>query len=1119
MLFCWLEAPQRTKVDEVHSLLQQISSNTAGASTAAGTSATPGDTIAAFEQKWEHLMPNQTRERAESTEDTLDRASASSEDSDLLDEIKLEAMDDDLTAPAPAPQAPPRGGRKKVEVAVSVAEPEVKEVATKKEKAEKAAASPSRPQPSVSASASAPQAAKSSAAPKAETTIKSASAPVPARKAPPRPTPAPTKAPVPEAHTFTPLETKESTKPSEITAKTKEEKNVTAEPTVPIPASVAAAAPEIDFTEFTSHETLDKPQIAKDFGATDDLSAGDFTGFASHETPDSPEVDFFGSPDVSLVGVSTPDKATSAQKISTPIGTTESSPTLSSMVASPSSSASFITAVSSPGASDVYATASDSTLVVTSPSTDVAHLSPDISGNMSSTDTSFEVLETTTVPSVLDDIGSSPLDKSQNALSQSQSQDLFSATSAPTSNQNPFSDTTVTNKKEDAIGIEDSQKDTDFTSASVPSKPDTSANDTEFFSFMIEPADVTEAESSKSVSAVSEANPFVSFGTDLSSLSSLTTPEVHSDVSQQPGFPSFTSNLSSLSSLDTGSSAALSATPQSEPPSVDFGFEQGNEAPASSSNPSALSSGLGDFSFDMLASSGSQDSEVSKEPDDVQMPDVLADLGTGKTAAENQSSGPTQGTVADDLFSLQEPKSHDGAPSSGAGDSQSGMQSGESSHAPTNDLFDFDGLSAHKEGSASLDSFEVIDTSISSGDQKASNNPFADLEFLSGSSSTPATSDDASKPSLNPFSLEGMSDFAGVSQSTTTSDESAEKVGNGMHDGSASFSGEASASSSSSNAPTSETETFSSTDNTDNTSTTNSDSGKDYVCDEAWGEEEAEGGAGRCSPPPASPTSSMDSEELELQLAAQIYLSRGLTMSRSFEIPAVLEPIPEHPAPSLSEESAVPTPSETSSVDVRFEEVFEWDDFMEESLVAKDRNASLPESPKQNDLSDWTMDSERESVGSSISSQHSEPVKGVNRTNDSRTLEFHETPTSVYSTEQTLQEPVRTVQRSFIADLIASRTKGLSLSTTPQTAAASRPNKFYSFYEEDFDLELDSPSDDNDNPPVIFPVSEHESHSQRLVPDLPADSPALHDELPLPTVLERSLLSAPANTQVCHSIH
>ena len=77
MLFCWLEPSKRTKVDEVHSLLQNISQSSSAQAAAPGA-LFPDATMEAFEQKWEHLMPNKRQRHAsgDSLEDQLGSGSA-----------------------------------------------------------------------------------------------------------------------------------------------------------------------------------------------------------------------------------------------------------------------------------------------------------------------------------------------------------------------------------------------------------------------------------------------------------------------------------------------------------------------------------------------------------------------------------------------------------------------------------------------------------------------------------------------------------------------------------------------------------------------------------------------------------------------------------------------------------------------------------------------------------------------------------------------------------------------------------------------------------------------------------------------------------------------------------
>ncbi|XP_005096606.1 uncharacterized protein LOC101855484 isoform X2 [Aplysia californica] len=88
-----------------------------------------------------------------------------------------------------------------------------------------------------------------------------------------------------------------------------------------------------------------------------------------------------------------------------------------------------------------------------------------------------------------------------------------------------------------------------------------------------------------------------------------------------------------------------------------------------------------------------------------------------------------------------------------------------------------------------------------------------------------------------------------------------------------------------------------------------------------------------------------DFDEQALRIASEIYLSKGVKSSRVYEIPP-LETIPEHqPMPAISEDP-VPTPSsDTSSVEVKYDDLFssdgyEWDDFFDDPLMEDRSNGS-----------------------------------------------------------------------------------------------------------------------------------------------------------------------------------
>lgn len=234
----------------------------------------------------------------------------------------------------------------------------------------------------------------------------------------------------------------------------------------------------------------------------------------------------------------------------------------------------------------------------------------------------------------------------------------------------------------------------------------------------------------------------------------------------------------------------------------------------------------------------------------------------------------------------------------------------------------------------------------------------------------------------------------------------------------------------------------------------NSESSREYICEEPWEKESFS----------ESANSRADSEEYALQIASEIYLSKGLKMVRSFETPS-LEPIPEDPLPSISEES-VPTPSETSSLDVKMEDVFEWDDFMGESLVGEEQTSD--NSPKQSfDMPEWSLDTENESIPSSTSvhSQHSGDLRGSVGSDSHSTSSGGSTSARIShsDTEVTLfgrtQNP-----RSYISDFLANRTKGQTSLTITSPVYKQDQIQFYSLFKEEFDLESDSASESSSSP-------------------------------------------------------
>ncbi|KAK7112063.1 serine/threonine-protein kinase LMTK1-like [Littorina saxatilis] len=1033
MQFCWLDAPQRTKVDEVYGLLKLIASQTPEGGAA------PKEGIAAFEQKWEHLMPNQRHMSVDSMDDRS-RGSFSSVDSDLLaEELAQPDSLEDLTSEVEsfAPQAPPRATRKKLS-APTITIPQAEGLAEEAPPATKKKAEDMEKRPKISVP---------------EETKPKDTAPKPVRRAPP----------VPKA----------------------------AEPKSP-------SASETEFTEFASHAAGEVPKEAPSVSETvpDVFSSPNTSGQAVQKTETDDGFDDFQfavedtqsqeQAKVEDIVVNTPKKPQpKPRKTSTSITKDEASPSSSSSFsAGDSSSSTFLTArTSSPGNfTDTYATASNSALVTEGSKTSfdqTADFSADFGdqpATMGDSSMSFEILETTAVPSPFSDF-----EKAADEPKNSQTANPF--LSPATDSQTPDADVTSSSQKDDSFGeftdaslIEGSggelpEEHSEMTAsgdAAFSNKPESSMTQDDFFSFGDESSiTVSQTQSSETSSGIEtstpeskptvakEANPFASFGTDLSSMSSLDTASAAADAAKEPTFPSFTSEFSSLSSLDTNSSATPQADPQINPFALDQTTEptKPDESSAQSTKPQEGSSslnGFGDFSFDMLSS----------------VPDVASIApvtGTGQNDAEGATQGAQQ---TPDLFgdlNFSGPPTDNSAGNNQLADfvSQSSPDSGNQS-GNQQSLTDLFGLGEPVSQDTTVSSQENSpESSKETSSVPEPSSALSDFDLLSGFSPAPTSVANVQSSGSNPFSMEGglLQDFVG-SPSTAAPTSSGSKVGNGVESCGASFS----------------SEPESSTTSTDTDSTSNSDSSKDYICEEPWGD----AGAGSSPPPASSPTSSVDSEEMALQLATEIYLSKGLKLARPYET-SFLESIPEHPFPS--EEDVAPTPSETSSVDVRFEDVFEWDDFMGEPLVGKERTSSEPDSPEEkfDDMPDWTLDLDSESLrsGSSLRSQRSSDDRNKGSGgSDNTSVSSVETPnarSSVSDSEVTLHGGPQT-HRSYISDLIANRTKGLSLNTsvTPSIPARTQnQSKFYSLYEEDFDLESsDSQSEGSCSPPVPNSVSE-----------------------------------------------
>lgn len=520
------------------------------------------------------------------------------------------------------------------------------------------------------------------------------------------------------------------------------------------------------------------------------------------------------------------------------------------------------------------------------------------------------------------------------------------------------------------------------------------------------------------VSKPSDADTMMSFGTELSSLSSLVVqaPSISSDR-EQP-FPSFGTELSSLSSLTVPMpqfhSTCEEGTLSAEPAAV--------SADVNEDSPSLQA--LKQFQFETLSSLPGGDNrvpETGRQQLPIQDKDVAPDLieasGDGDSSSEKKKDERTECVHAVDTAREQETAEQP---------SPAGLENGETvlkedrvSTASDNNDDDVQ--------SPGRDHIPESPTGPSLSDTNTSN------EF---SVTVPSEDHPDGATSHSDGTLEQL--VSASSQLLSAVSKDADCLG---ATGGSSIDGES---------------------GTDTESTTNSDSGRDYICDESWEEQ------GRSSPPASSPTSSVDSEEYALQIASEIYLSKGLKMGRPFES-TFLEPIPEDPIPSISEESVAPVPSESSSVDVKFDEVFEWDDFMGEPLVGKERTSPEASSPRESfDMSDWMLDMESDSLPSttsSLTSQHSDTPHKDTSASDLRSTATTDPPftrSSSSSDSESSSHSRSRSHRSYISDLLSNRTKAVS-SVSSQSFGHS---KFYSLYEEDFDLESDSQSEGGNSPPV-----------------------------------------------------
>lgn len=211
-------------------------------------------------------------------------------------------------------------------------------------------------------------------------------------------------------------------------------------------------------------------------------------------------------------------------------------------------------------------------------------------------------------------------------------------------------------------------------------------------------------------------------------------------------------------------------------------------------------------------------------------------------------------------------------------------------------------------------------------------------------------------------------------------------------------------------------------------------------------------------------------EDLDLRLASELYLSKGVSSPRVFERPP-LETIPE---------DVMPSPSDTSSIDLKFDshfddvfasqDNFEWDDFMGESIVGRDRTSNTPKASF--DMSDWLMDGDSLSYRSSGSIQS--PLESVSP--DILGTSDPSIRLSTASTSEVKRQRGRT-SRSYVSDLITNRSIHDSFTNTKNTRTP-----FYSLFD---NVDMDSDSDTNLSPESNQPES-------RLTETAPA---GLHDKV------------------------
>ncbi|KAK7481020.1 hypothetical protein BaRGS_00027739 [Batillaria attramentaria] len=1087
MQFCWLERSERTKVDEVHGLLQQV---------AVKSGTAPEGDISEFEKKWEHLMPNQRHSSVDSIdEDAAGRhTSLSSGDSDILNDLSgPDSLEDFLTVeaePTP-PVAPPRGVKKKVS-ASAVTIPGIAET----------------PEPSP-----------------VPTKIK------PARAAPPKPTTAPftdsTPKPTPAAVngdvTMTPSPAGDG-------------KTESFAPQTP----KSPSASEMDFTEFTSHDAADE-------------SAGD----TPNKSAVSAMEDVFTTSDISVLEVETAEKAPAQngvvedavlsavpharlenesfgmttpnrpqprdRKTSTPI-TKEETSSPSTSAGDSSSSATFLTAqTSSPGSvTGNYKTASDTTVFSEQDRTAPLEFSSfeELPTMPADNTESFVILSTSTAPPASpgkDQSQDSTVPEKKSEADQLDLTPTAAASPAPPAEVKPAVDrqdsfgefTNASDENETDKPSPDKQMDDNAGGKGPPPSEVAEAPDSltqSFTSFTDEFSLVTsEAPSSEATlnaeqvlpaaESMQEGDQFLSFGTDLSSLSSLTAavPPPHTEEKE---FPSFATDFSSMSSLDTSSAATPQAQQQDDPFGFGTEFVSADTPDPPKSVQGNLFTGSGDpslgdiFSFDSLSSPAVKIG--ADRPDGSAAQNENAEIKSQEK--DTESSKAAGGSGAQDLFGDFGVSSAPSQTSDSDGQSDpfglnltsdSGNQSG--TQSSLTDLFGFGDSSSQVSITASVDT--NIDIFDSKGFGQQDNNS-SSLQPVGGSGEYDLLSE-FSAPQLplgnsqGPSNPDGdgglLQDFHGPPEAAATKVGSSSSVEKSKSDNVSGTSGEGEGSSP---CPT------------DTDSTTSDTSGKEYICEEPWPESSS-----------SPDTADVDSEEYALRIASEIYLSKGLKLARPYESPP-LEPIPEHPSPT--EESAAPTPSETSSVDVRFEDVFEWDDFMGEPLVGKEQTSDG--SPKQSfEMPDWSLDMDSESIRSCGSVQSFRSEDNVRGSVASETQSIPETTSahsSLSDSEVILHGKNRT-HRSYISDILSNRTKGLTInpvSPATRNTARNAQRQFYSLYEDDFDLEDDSHSEGSCSPPnpTVESQGDHLSMGETHFAVHPSDTrlPSIFNPSPAASVSE-----------------